>query len=416
VIARGAGWVTRTLGGTVLAALPGARVGDGVRIGAPGGASCAGAVVAVERARVAIAPFGPLEGIAVGDRVEIDGEALAWPFGRAALGRALDARGAPLDGGPPARPASPRAAVQAAPAPLERRPVRVPFWTGVRAVDGLLTIGRGARVGFFGAPGTGKTTLLETIASCARADVVVLALIGERGREAQRWFARVDARTTVVCATADRSAAERARAAEVAMLHAQTLRLRGAHVALIVDSVARYAAALREQRVALGEACGRGGFPPGVWSDLAGYLERAGNAGRGSITLLCTVLSDGDDERDPLAESARSLLDGHIVLAPKLARAGRFPAIDIPASVSRTMPDVVDAAHAADATALRAALALLAESEDARSLGLNDQAAPPLAAALAAEHEILAFLYSPRAAAPGSARADVHRLARLLTA
>ncbi len=389
-IACSVGCVVRTLGETALATLPRARVGEGVRIGSPARARY-GVVVSVERGRVAIAPFGSLAGVAVGDPVATDPRALALPLGSIALGRALDATGTPLDGGPPFAPEATRVADPSAPAPHDRRPVAEPFVTGVRAIDGLLAIGRGARVGFFGAPGAGKTTLLESIVAGARADAVVLALVGERGREAQAWFARIDARTTIVCATSDRGAAERARAAEVAMAQAEALRARGLDVLLVVDSVARYVAALREQRVAVGESVGRGGYPPSVWADLARYLERAGNGATGSITLLGTVLSDGGDEREPLSDAARSLLDGHVVLSSALARAGHFPAIDVLASASRTMGDVVTAAHADDARIVRAALSVLAETRDARELGLG-VATASVARAVAAEPALLAYL------------------------
>jgi len=392
MIARAVGCVLRTVGETVDAALPGARVGQGVRIRGRTRLLASGEIVAVDRARVAISPFGSLAGVAVGDRVEVAREALRAPVGFAALGRAFDAAGAALDGLPPLRGALAAVERGAAPSPSQRRPVRAPFWTGVRAIDGLLTVGRGARIGLFGAPGAGKTTLLETIVAGARADVVVLALIGERGREAQRWFERIDRRTTIVCATSDRSAAERVRAADVAMTQAGTLCARGAHVLLVVDSLARYAGALREQRVLFGEAVGRGGYPPSVWAELARYLERGGNAGAGSVTVVATVLSDGGDEREPLSDAARSLLDGHIVLASSLARSGHYPAIDVLESTSRTMPDVVSAAHARDAAAVRAALALLAATKDARSLGLSRAPDARLEAALEAEPALQEFL------------------------
>ncbi len=396
--AYGAGCIVRTQGETVFASLPRARVGDGVRIGATPGRY--GTVAAVERSRVIVVPFGSLAGVAVGDCVSLDPGALALPLGTAVLGRAIDSAGAPLDGGAVFAAEFFRDADAAAPAPHERLSVCVPFQTGIRAIDSLLTVGRGARVGFFGAPGAGKTTLLETIVAGARGDAVVLALVGERGREAERWLARLDARTTIVCATSDRSAAERVRAAEVAMAQAQHLRNRGLHVVLVVDSLARYVAALRERCVALGEPVGRGGYPPSVWAALARYLERAGNAARGSITLLGTVLSDGDDERDPLCDAARSLLDGHIVLSSALGRAGHYPAIDVLASASRTMADVVDADQASDARAVRAALARLAETRDARELGLAAMD-DGLARAVAAEPALLAYL---RQSAPGGGR------------
>jgi type III secretion protein N (ATPase) len=415
VIARGVGCVVRTLGGTVLAALPSARVGDGVLVRAASGALLAGRVAAVERARVSIVPFGTLAGVSVGDRVEVSADALACVVGFGVLGRALDAEGNALDGRGTVRGMRVHPAERGA-APSERQPVTTAFWTGIRAIDGLLTLGRGARIGIFGGPGVGKTTLLETIAEGARGDAVVLGLVGERGREAQAWFERVDRRTTIVCATSDRSAAERVRAADVAMVQAVALRERGLHVVLVLDSLARYAAALRDERVALGEPVGRGGYPPTVWTELGRYLERAGTAARGSITLLATVLSDGADEREPLSDATRSLLDGHIALSSGLARAGHYPAIDVPASTSRTMNAVVAGDHRRDAEALRAALGLLAETKDARAVGLDGGEDPALARAVAGEGAIGAFLRQREAVAPDETLRSLRSVAALLEA
>ncbi len=414
MIARAVGCVVRTVGETVLAALPGARIGDGVRIQLADGTVLGGEVAAVERARVAIAPFGALAGVAVGDRIAIDARALVVPVGSGALGRAFDAAGRPIDGGAPPEGATATVDRARAPAPGDREPVRDIFWTGIRAIDGLLAIGRGARIGLFGAPGAGKTTLLETIAAGARGDAVIIALVGERGREAQSWLARRDRRTTIVCATSDRSAAERVRAADVAMTQAEFLRDRGAHVVLVVDSLARYTAALREQRVAFGEPVGRGGYPPTVWAELARYLERAGNAAAGSITMLATVLSDGADDREPLSDAARSLLDGHIVLSSSLARAQHFPAIDVVASTSRTMSGVVGDDHARHAAAVRVALARLAETSEARALGLANYGDAALAAAVEAESALQAFLRQRGSAEPGAILDGLRSVAALV--
>ncbi|MDQ2908930.1 MAG: EscN/YscN/HrcN family type III secretion system ATPase [Candidatus Eremiobacteraeota bacterium] len=408
MIVRAVGCVVRTLGETILAALPGARVGAGVVVRSAHGNVLRGEVATVEGSRATIVSYGPLEGIAVGDIVELDDSARSAPLGFAAIGRAFDAAGNTLDGRPPLP--APRVRIERAPLlPGDRCPITLPLWTGVRALDGLLTIGRGARLGFFGAPGAGKTTLLESIVGSVAADAVVLALIGERGREAQTWLARCDRRTTIVCATSDRSAAERVRAADVALAQARLLRERGLHVVLIVDSLARYCAALREQRVALGETVGRGGYPPAVWADVARFLEGAGNTPSGSLTVLATVLSDGADEREPLSDAARSLLDGHVVLSSALARAGHFPAIDVLASTSRTMDAVADRAHLAAAQTVRAALALLARTKDARELGLAEMT-PVLAAASAAEPHLAAFL---RQSGPATPQETLHALTAL---
>jgi type III secretion protein N (ATPase) len=413
VIARAVGHVVRTHGETVVAVLPGARVGAGVRIVRPHVVEPLDAVVtSVERGRVRLSPFGSVAGIAVGDRVETDACAIATSAGFALLGRAIDAAGVPLDGGAPI----PRGMRDAPGLPDvgRRPPIARAFPTGIAAIDGLLAIGRGARIGIFGAPGAGKSTLLDAIVSGARSDAVVLALIGERGREAQRWIERIDDHTTIVCAVSDRSASERIRAADVAMTQANALCAGGAHVLLVVDSLARYVAALRERRTADGEPVGRGGYPASVWFDLARFLERAGNGSSGSITLIATVLSDGADEREPLADAARSLLDGHVVLSAALAQAGRFPAIDVLASASRTMASVVDATHARDAAAVRAALAYLAESRDARELGVGGPPTGRAAAFVAAEPSIEAFLRPPTAARAADAREALAHLAATL--
>lgn len=310
-------------------------------------------------------------------------------LGTCALGRAIDAQGEPLDGGPALR--GRRVAIdRAAPRPNERAPIAVPFWSGIRAIDGLLALGRGARVGIFGAPGAGKSRLIESFVAGSSSDAVVIGLCGERGREAQRWIATCGARTTIVCATSDRTAAERIAAARVAMAQAAALRDRGLHVLLVLDSLARVAAALREMAVARGESTGRGGYPSSVFADIARLVEIAGATCAGSMTLVATVLDDGD-ARDPVSDAARSLLDGHIALASRLADAGRFPAIDVLASASRTMEAVAGADHVRAARRVRAALALLERTEDARSLGI-DPADPYARSVVAAEPELEAFL------------------------
>ncbi|MBV9647643.1 MAG: hypothetical protein JO043_09280 [Candidatus Eremiobacteraeota bacterium] len=391
------GCVVRTVGELLAVRLPAARVGEGVRVHTSMG-TVRGRVESLDGKEAMVAPFATLSGVAVGDRVETSFDALTATLGYSMLGRACSALGAPLDGGAPLRG---MLRVVRAPADAgERLCVTTPFWTGVRGLDALLTIGRGARIGLFGGPGTGKSMLLEAIAEGARGDAVVIALIGERGREAAAWLQRVDARTTIVCATADRPAAERVRAAEVAMAQARTLRDAGLHVMLIVDSLARYATALRELRAGLREPPGRGGYPPTVLSALARYLECAGASSGGSITLIATVLSDGADEREPLSDAARAALDGHIVLSAELARGGRFPAIDVLASTSRTMHAVISEEHRRDASTVRTALSLLAETRDLRAVGFANAHDDALARAVAAEPTITAFLCQQGATPP----------------
>lgn len=386
MIARGT--VISANGGLVAVHLPGASVGQGVRIAGAQG-HIAGVVTTLAQHHAVIAAHDAIDGVASGDAVWSDPAALTMPLGTVMLGRVVDARGNALDEKAPLAGHASGTAVRA-PQLSQRCAVETPFWTGIRTIDALLTLGRGARIGVFGPPGCGKSTLLHLLVRGACADTVVVGLVGERGREAEEWMRMCPHYASIVCATSDRSAAQRVHAARVAMAQADALRSRGLHVLLILDSLARFAAALREVALASGESVGRGGYPPSVFAALARLVEVPGNAGRGSITLVATVLSDGD-ERDPVSEAARSLLDGHIALSPKRAQSGRFPAIDLLASTSRTMSEVVDAAHEEDARIVRRAVAALAQTEEARSLGIMP--AEPLALrAMAVEAQIEALL------------------------
>jgi type III secretion protein N (ATPase) len=414
VIGTPVGTIVAIRGGLVDARMPALCIGAGARIATRGGRIVPARVSALDGARVSLAPFAGVDGLAVGDRVEADPAVLDLCLGTACLGRGLDALGAPLDGRP--APRGRRGGAASAAAPGDRGPIRRRFRTGVRAVDGPLAFGVGARIGIFGSPGCGKSTLLETIVDGSSADVTVIGLVGERGREAERWLARLDARTTIVCATSDRSAAERLRAAEVAFAQAEALRRRGLDVLLVLDSLARVAAAARDVGVAAGEPVGRGGYPPSVFSLLTQLLERAGQFGRGSITLVATVLTDGADERDPVSDACRSVLDGHIALNDRLARQGWFPAIDIPASTSRTIADVVSPEHLAAAHVLRHAVAVLDETREARGFGLDPGAGDPaVRRAVAAEAAIAGFLRQRSPADPDATLRDLGMLADTLS-
>lgn len=327
-------------------------------------------------------------------------------LGTCAFGRAIDANGSPLDRGPALRGRCVELRLRS-PGPNERVGLVTPLWTGLRVIDGLLTIGRGARIGIFGAPGAGKTTLMESIVRGCAADAVVVALVGERGREAQRWIERRDDRATVVCATSDRTAQERIRAAHVAVVHAAALRERGLHVLLVLDSLARFGTALREIAVAAGQSAGRGGYPPSVFAEMARLVEVAGALECGSITLIATVINDGD-ERDPISEAARSVLDGHVMLSMRLAEAGQFPAVDVPASLSRTMDAVAGHSHLRDALTVRRAVALLDRIDDARALGI-EPAGPAERRAIAAESRLKAFLRQKRCGSDFSATVETLR-------
>jgi FliI/YscN family ATPase len=392
VIGRAAGSVIALEARGIVAAVHGARAGATASIVSRDGRRVPAAVAAIEAGRTLLVPCADVTGVALGDDVVLDPFAAHVVTGTALLGRAVGSAGVALDGVPP--PRGPRTAPDARIAlPHQRVALTEPFWTGIRAIDGPLALGRGARIGIFGAPGAGKSTLLEAIVAGSRADATVVALIGERGREAERWLRRVDARTTVVCATADRSSGERLHAADFAFAQAAALRARGLHVLLVLDSLARVAAAARDVALAAGEAVGRAGFPPSVVARQARLLERAGATADGSITLVATVLAEGAAEHDPVAEAARAALDGHVVLSRRLADAGWFPAIDLPASASRTLADVAEPAHRRAAGLLRAGAAALEGARDARALGLDPAAGDPLLArAIAAESAIAAFL------------------------
>jgi type III secretion protein N (ATPase) len=386
------GHVVGTRGGLIDVRIPALGVGAGARVRLRDGRMLPARVTSIAGPHVILAPFGDVDGVAAGDRVDADDGALCVNLGVALLGRAVDALGAPIDGRGKlgGRPVS--ASPQAYP-PADRAAVKRHFPTGIPAIDGPLAFGAGARIGLFGGPGCGKSTLLETITTNTRPDAIVVGLVGERGREAQRWLTQIDARTTIVCATSDRSAAERVRAAEVALAQADALRRRGLDVLLVLDSLARVAGAARDVAVAAGEPVGRGGYPASVFGLLARLLERAGQFSTGSITLVATVLADGADEHDPVSVACRAALDGHIVLAERLARQGWFPAIDLPASASRTMADVASADHLAAARTLREAVALLELTREARGFGLDPGAGDPaVRRAVAAEGAIAGFL------------------------
>lgn len=330
-------------------------------------------------------------------------------LGVSLLGRAIDGTGQALDGRAP--PHGRRTAPGRTPLTAERAPLRVPLWTGIRAIDGLLTLVRGMRIGIFGPPGSGKSRLLETIARSIDADAVVIALVGERGNEARERIETCTSRTTVICAPSDRSADERLAAGDLALAQALALQDFGLDVAVVFDSLARYVEAARQIALAGGALPGRGGYPASVWHRLAALCERAGATDRGSITLVATVLSDAADAADPLAEAARSYLDGHIVLSRRLADRGAFPAIDVPASLSRPMPAAVEERHQKAAAAVRRALARLEDSREARELGLP-AAEPELARAVAAEADLEAFLrQGPMAVTPAETLRQLFLLA-----
>jgi FliI/YscN family ATPase len=324
--------------GPVLSAvLPRARVGEVVEVG---GERKEALVVAFDGQRAQLLCLEAAEGLKGGEEILADGRPDVVPFSAACLGRILDARGKPIDGLGALAAEEMLEVDFAPPPPLRRRPLDQPLITGLRVIDCLLPLARGQRVGLLAGPGMGKSTLLGQLARGARADCVVLALVGERGREVNEFISRdLGAeglrRSVVVCATSDCPAAERARALPLATALAHGFRRRGKSVLLLADSLTRHARALREVALGSGEPLLGRGYPPSVFDALASLLERAGDDGRQSITAIYTVLVEGEENEDALAEEVKSLLDGHLVLSAELARAGIFPALDVGASLSR---------------------------------------------------------------------------------
>ncbi|MCA9554512.1 MAG: FliI/YscN family ATPase [Myxococcales bacterium] len=364
------GRVDRLTGFVVEGRVRGVRIGSVVQIERERD-WVAGEVVGFRDDRVLIVPESHTRGIAAGAFIRPASRAPTVPVSDAVLGRIIDAFGQPLDGGPPI-PSEGEAAVHAEPPAVHRRaPVSEALETGVRVIDGVLTCGRGQRVGLFAGAGVGKTMLIRQIASQAQADVVVMGLIGERGIEVRDLLEHPPHENTVmVVATSDRPPMERVRGALVATAIAERFRDQGQHVLLVVDSLTRYAMALREIGLAAQEPPATKGYPPSVFAKLPQLLERVGPLVRGgSITGFYTVLVEGDDLSDPVADSARSLLDGHIVLSRDMASRGHFPAVDVLASASRVALKVMTKEHRVAAAQARQALETVDEVQNLRALG-----------------------------------------------
>jgi type III secretion protein N (ATPase) len=368
-----AGAVDEVTGLVIRATVGRVALGEVVRIDRRGREPLAAEVVGFRGEQAVLLPLGELAGIAPASAVWRTGAPLEIACGDDLLGRVLDGIGAPIDGGPPLT-GEPWAVDRPAPPPLDRPPITAPQPTGVRVIDTLLTLGRGQRVGLFSAAGVGKSTLLGQIARGASADVIVLCLVGERGRELGELLgdelAPSRARTVAVCATSDAPPLVRLRAANVATAIAEWFRdRRGAQVLLLCDSLTRVARAQREVGLSAGEPPARHGYPPSVFAMLPRLVERAGATARGVITAIYTVLVAGNDLDEPIADEVRGLVDGHIVLDRRLAQRGHFPPVDVVASVSRVMGRVVDTRHAEAAARVRARLAVYEEHRDMVLLG-----------------------------------------------
>lgn len=378
---QGAGQVRAVTGLALRALLPGGRVGEVVvvrRAGEP----LWGEIVGFVGEEVVVMPLGELAGVGPDDPVETTGRRLTVRASDALLGRVLDGLGRPMDGGP--LPDGVDVSVERAPpSPLSRRPITRPLATGVRALDSMLTLGEGQRVGLFAGSGVGKSTLLGAITRGTEAEIVVVALVGERGREVGEFLDHalgVEGRrkSVVVVATSDAPALERLRAPQVATALAEHFRDQGRRVLLLIDSITRYARAQREVGLAAGEPPARRGYPPSVFALLPRLLERAGQSDRGSITAIYTVLVEGGDMEEPIADEVRGVLDGHIVLDRAIAARGRYPAIDVPVSLSRVMDAVVPPPHRDAARRLRALLGAYEQKRDLIALGAYAKGSDPL--------------------------------------
>ncbi|PXA84945.1 EscN/YscN/HrcN family type III secretion system ATPase [Caulobacter sp. D5] len=399
------GRVAQAFGTTVRATGLDVRIGQECEIvDRAGGHVVKAQVVGLDGGAAILTPLARLEGVAV------DAEVVAGPrrseigVGEGLLGRVLDAHGEPLDGlGPITGLLRPFPVYGEAPNPLSRPPIATPFATGVRSVDALLTTGEGQRVGLFAMAGGGKSTLLGMFARHARSDVNVIALIGERGREVREFLddclgPEGLARSVVIVSTSDRPAMERVRAAHVATAIAEGFRAEGRRVMLQMDSVTRFARALREIGLSVGEPAVRRGFPPSVFAELPRLFERAGAIEGGAITAFYTVLIEDEEGGDPVGEEVRSILDGHIYLSRKLGQAGHYPAIDVAASLSRVFPRVTCPEQQAAASKVRGWMAKYAEIEFLLQIGEYKPGGDPLA------DEAIAR----RAAITGLLRQDAH--------
>src|SRR6185436_7746418 len=368
------GRVVRVVGLVVESIGPRARVGEVCELRS-GSLRLPLEVVGFRDGHVLSVPLGDTAGIRPGDRIVSRGAVLSMPSGDALLGRVIDGLGRPIDGRGPLAASGRSPLRPPALNPLARDSVHTPIGTGVRAIDALLTCGRGQRIGLFGGSGVGKSTLLGMMARGTEADVVVLALVGERGREV-RSFLDHDLgpkgleRAVVVVSTSDSPPLVRLRAAYGATAIAEHFRDLGHNVLLMMDSVTRFAMAQREVGLAAGEPPTAKGYPPSVFANLPGLLERAGNVrGSGSISAIYSVLVEGDDTNEPIADAVRGILDGHIVLSRDLAARNHYPAIDILPSISRTMPQVTSREHRLKAAQVREWLATIRENEDLVSVG-----------------------------------------------
>lgn len=383
VFFRKLGKVVNVVGLTIESAGPDARLGDVCRI-IPGGKEDAppimAEVVGFKDKKTLLMPYDSVDGISLGSMVENTNEPLSVKVGKELLGMTLDGLGRPIDG---ITIRGIRYPIEAtAPDPMSRAIIDEALPLGVKAVDGLMTIGKGQRIGIFAGSGVGKSTLMGMFARNTKADINVIALIGERGREVREFIERDLGeegmkRSVVVVATSDKPALERNKAAKTATAIAEYFRDQGKDVLLMMDSLTRFSMAQREIGLASGEPPVTRGYPPSVYSEMPKLLERAGRSSKGSITGLYTVLVDGDDFNEPITDTARSILDGHIMLNRRLAHKNHYPAIDVLQSISRCMSQVTARDHKRAAGKLKNVLATYGEAEDLINIGAYKSGSNP---------------------------------------
>jgi flagellum-specific ATP synthase len=394
------GVLTRMIGLTLEAAGCQAAVGDRCDVLASDGSRIEAEVVGFSGDHLYLMPTSDIHGVKPNARVIPRVGAEMVPVGPELLGRVIDGGGNPLDGLGPVT-CEGRVRITGTPInPLLRQPIDVPLDVGIRAINSLLTVGRGQRVGLFAGSGVGKSVLLGMMARYTSAEIIVVGLIGERGREVKEFIDRIlgpegRRRSVVVATPADHPPLMRLHGAWRATAIAEYFREQGKNVLLIMDSLTRFAQAQREIGLAIGEAPATKGYPPSVFARLPQLVERAGNSasGTGSITAFYTVLTEGDDQQDPIADSARAILDGHFVLSRRIAEAGHYPAIDIEASISRVMHEIVPHNHTAMARRFKQALSTYQQNRDLIAIGAYQRGADPrIDAALALWPNMQKFL------------------------
>ena len=377
------GRVVNVVGLTIESAGPDAKLGDVCQIipQGEGAAPVMAEVVGFKDKKTLLMPYDSVDGIGLGSIVENTGNPLRVLVGDGLLGKTLDGLGRPVDGSVPENGIY--YPVEAPPPdPLSREIIDEVLVLGVKAVDGLITVGKGQRIGIFAGSGVGKSTLMGMFARNTKADINVIALIGERGREVREFIERDLGeegmrRSVVVVSTSDRPALERNKAAKTATSIAEYFRDQGKDVLLMMDSLTRFSMAQREIGLASGEPPVSRGYPPSVYSEMPKLLERAGRAAKGSITGLYTVLVDGDDFNEPITDTARSILDGHIMLDRKLGHKNHYPAIDILQSISRCMSQIAAREHKQAAGKLKNVLATYNEAEDLINIGAYKSGSNP---------------------------------------